>query len=159
MRWLKLLLLVPVLAGTALACMLILFPDAGWVEDVRLPVAAVVLACGAWAAVGLIESRERPKWTPEQQLEHARLLVDEDARWMAHSLIVSELTERYLSALSPGWQSASFEPTNILRQRLNLDPHTRRATPPCEVPPPGWLCTRAKGHDGPCAAWPEESQQ
>lgn len=22
----------------------------------------------------------------------------------------------------------------------------------CTVPPPGWRCTRAKGHDGPCAA-------
>lgn len=25
----------------------------------------------------------------------------------------------------------------------------------CEVPLRGWLCTRAKGHDGPCAARPE----
>lgn len=24
----------------------------------------------------------------------------------------------------------------------------------CEVPPPGWMCTRAKGHEGPCAALP-----
>ncbi len=23
---------------------------------------------------------------------------------------------------------------------------------PCDVPPPGWRCTRVKGHDGPCAA-------
>lgn len=22
----------------------------------------------------------------------------------------------------------------------------------CDVPPEGWYCTRAKGHDGPCAA-------
>jgi hypothetical protein len=25
----------------------------------------------------------------------------------------------------------------------------------CTVPPPGWKCTRAKGHDGPCAAIPQ----
>ena len=24
----------------------------------------------------------------------------------------------------------------------------------CNVPPPGWYCTRAPGHDGPCAAYP-----
>jgi len=24
----------------------------------------------------------------------------------------------------------------------------------CEVAPPGWYCTRAASHDGPCAAWP-----
>lgn len=22
----------------------------------------------------------------------------------------------------------------------------------CDIPPPGWLCSRAKGHEGPCAA-------
>lgn len=27
-------------------------------------------------------------------------------------------------------------------------------TQPCEVPPRGWKCNRAKGHDGPCAAIP-----
>lgn len=26
------------------------------------------------------------------------------------------------------------------------------ATQVCTVPPPGWRCTRASGHDGPCAA-------
>lgn len=25
---------------------------------------------------------------------------------------------------------------------------------PCLIPPPGWICTRARGHDGPCAAHP-----
>lgn len=24
----------------------------------------------------------------------------------------------------------------------------------CPLPPPGWACTRAAGHDGPCAALP-----
>jgi hypothetical protein len=28
----------------------------------------------------------------------------------------------------------------------------------CDVPPPGWRCTRLKGHDGPCAAWPTEPE-
>ena len=23
---------------------------------------------------------------------------------------------------------------------------------PCRIPPVGWVCTRGKGHDGPCAA-------
>lgn len=26
--------------------------------------------------------------------------------------------------------------------------------PQCQVPPPGWRCTRGAGHDGPCAAVP-----
>lgn len=31
---------------------------------------------------------------------------------------------------------------------------SREAGPPCELPPPGWRCTRRRGHDGPCAAEP-----
>ena len=27
----------------------------------------------------------------------------------------------------------------------------------CRTPPPGWYCTRTPGHEGPCAAWPEEN--
>lgn len=29
----------------------------------------------------------------------------------------------------------------------------------CDVPPEGWYCTRPRGHEGPCAAWPELSAQ
>lgn len=29
--------------------------------------------------------------------------------------------------------------------------------PPCTVPPKGWRCTRRPGHEGPCAAVPEEA--
>lgn len=28
----------------------------------------------------------------------------------------------------------------------------------CKVPPPGWWCSRAEGHDGPCAARPTGPQ-
>lgn len=24
--------------------------------------------------------------------------------------------------------------------------------PTCDIPPPGWYCTRERGHEGPCAA-------
>ena len=30
----------------------------------------------------------------------------------------------------------------------------RRKGGACELPPPGWRCSRDKGHDGPCAARP-----
>lgn len=28
----------------------------------------------------------------------------------------------------------------------------------CEIPPAGWLCTREKGHEGPCAAHPVDQR-
>jgi hypothetical protein len=34
---------------------------------------------------------------------------------------------------------------------------TSHKVPPaalCAKPPTGWVCTRERGHDGPCAAWP-----
>lgn len=30
----------------------------------------------------------------------------------------------------------------------------REAGPPCDRPPPGWRCSRMRGHPGPCAAEP-----
>lgn len=27
----------------------------------------------------------------------------------------------------------------------------------CDIPPKGWMCTRTKGHTGPCAAYPASS--
>jgi len=39
---------------------------------------------------------------------------------------------------------------------LRLAGETPQAT--CTVPPEGWHCTRAPGHDGPCAAWPIAQQ-
>lgn len=29
----------------------------------------------------------------------------------------------------------------------------------CDRPPPGWSCSRARGHDGPCAASPVEERR
>jgi hypothetical protein len=29
-----------------------------------------------------------------------------------------------------------------------------RVSQGCELPPPGWSCSREVGHEGPCAAWP-----
>jgi len=39
---------------------------------------------------------------------------------------------------------------------LHLAGEAPQAT--CTVPPEGWHCTRAPGHDGPCAAWPIAQQ-
>lgn len=33
-------------------------------------------------------------------------------------------------------------------------PWISRHADPCDLAPPGWVCTREIGHDGPCAAWP-----
>ena len=35
---------------------------------------------------------------------------------------------------------------------LDYEAARRRVMGECTLPPPGWRCTRAAGHDGPCAA-------
>lgn len=39
-------------------------------------------------------------------------------------------------------------------QRINKE--IENLTHRCQVPPKGWRCTREPGHEGPCAALPEE---
>jgi hypothetical protein len=34
-----------------------------------------------------------------------------------------------------------------------------RADPPCDKAPQGWLCSREKGHEGPCAAHPDPREE
>jgi hypothetical protein len=31
--------------------------------------------------------------------------------------------------------------------------YARMAGPPCDLAPPGWQCSRYRGHTGPCAAY------
>lgn len=43
---------------------------------------------------------------------------------------------------------------NTLAHQYQLPESIEVEAPVCDVPPPGWFCTRTPGHDGPCAAWP-----
>lgn len=46
---------------------------------------------------------KRRYWTPKRQLEHLRIMVQTDHRWLAHDRVANALTERYLAALAPDW--------------------------------------------------------
>lgn len=46
------------------------------------------------------------------------------------------------------WPTKDCDSAYYLREYLNPRPQKGR----CTLPPEGWYCTRAKGHDGPCAA-------
>lgn len=63
------------------------------------------------------------KWTPQMQMEHLRLMIQQDARWMAHVHIVDALTSRYLKALQPDWFRQIHVSSDNLRRQLKLDPH------------------------------------
>lgn len=72
------------------------------------------------------ERQRRREWSAERQLEHIRVLVQMDHRWLAHSPVADALTERYLWALSKDWYRLNTEDIRDLRQRLGLDPHAVR---------------------------------
>ena len=76
--------------------------------------------------MGLLEKyrawRYKRLWTIERQLEHLRIIIQMDDRWMAHDPKVSAMTQRYLELLSPDWMKKQVEPTPELRKRLGCDP-------------------------------------
>jgi len=42
-----------------------------------------------------------------------------------------------------------------LRQPADVDDDIPMGCPGCDKAPPGWRCSRTRGHDGPCAAHPQ----
>jgi len=66
--------------------------------------------------------RKRRYWQ-KQQMEHLRTLILSDWRWLANDATANALTTRYKNALSESWYTLEFEPSDLLRHRLGLDPH------------------------------------
>ena len=98
-------------------------PVAGLVERTVRRVA------GAWRAW-----RHRRYWTAERQLEHLRLLVEGDHRWLAHDKVADALTTRYLAALAPDWMSRVHAWPDKFRRDIGLEPqHAFRVAEPAEV--------------------------
>lgn len=60
------------------------------------------------------------------QMEHLRLMLQEDGRWMAHNPIAAALTDRYLAATAEDWYQQVFVHSGHLREQLGLDPHAER---------------------------------
>lgn len=54
-----------------------------------------------------------------------------------------------------GWRIGKAWLAKQARERAEREQPRR----PCDVPPPGWRCTRERGHDGPCAAWPDGGEE
>jgi hypothetical protein len=52
----------------------------------------------------------------------------------------------------------SATPSQIVDGSTVPDVHSNSELSTCAVPPPGWYCTRVAGHDGPCAAWPQNTE-
>ncbi len=94
--------------------------------DATEPVGALLVrgvrrVAGAWHAW-----RRRRYWTAERQLEHLRLMVQEDHRWLAHDKTADALTTRYLAALAPDWMSRQHAWPDRFRREIGLCPHEAR---------------------------------
>lgn len=68
--------------------------------------------------------RSRRYWTPERQLEHLRLMVQGDHRWLAHDKTADALTTRYLAALEPDWYTRYHADICHFRREIGLEPVT-----------------------------------
>ena len=68
--------------------------------------------------------KRRRYWTAERQLEHLRLLVQADHRWLAHDKTADALTQRYLAALAPDWMTRTHADPCHFRRQIGLEPVT-----------------------------------
>lgn len=66
--------------------------------------------------------RRRRRWTAERQLEHLRLLVQGDHRWLAHDKTADALTTRYLAALADDWYQVVHTDASEFRREIGLEP-------------------------------------
>ena len=66
----------------------------------------------------------RRYWTAERQLEHLRLMVQGDHRWLANDKIADALTTRYLAALAPDWYTRYHTDICQFRREIGLEPVT-----------------------------------
>ena len=59
----------------------------------------------------------------ELQVEHLRIQLNSDNRWMNSDPTVKALTDRYLTMLADDWYAISHTPTPTFRTELGLDPN------------------------------------
>lgn len=70
--------------------------------------------------------RRRRYWTAERQLEHLRVMVMDDWRWLAHDPVADAMATRYKRALSQSWYQLQHEDAETFRRRIGLCPHEAR---------------------------------
>lgn len=80
------------------------------------PVSRVVAWVRRW--------RDSRRWTAEMQLEHLRVLMQGDHRWLAHDKTADALTTRYLAALAPDWYKRVHTDVCHFRRDIGLEPVT-----------------------------------
>lgn len=68
----------------------------------------------------------RREWSAERQLARARVMMTEDAQWMAHDPKVAAVTERHLSLLADDWMHQALEDVANFRVRVGCCPHAAR---------------------------------
>lgn len=83
----------------------------------------------------------REVWLEEQVVAYAR-----DA--LAQSGAANWIEQALQFVCCPSWSSSHYVAGKGILATLKGSPDA------CDVPPAGWRCTRAKGHEGPCAAIP-----
>jgi len=108
----------------------------------------------AKAAIGFASPAPVPDFIPLPADAHEdsprHTLTGLGYRTIARQLAESWLAQGDTYGPSVGHLARRACAEDLLRS-LDIWPRTER-TAACTLPPPGWACSRGKGHDGPCAA-------
>lgn len=93
--------------------------SAAFESDIAGACAAVAIgAYGLWC----YRDGRRAGWMAERQLEHLRMLLQQDHRYLAHDRTADALTNRYLSAAANDWNTRWHESAGNFRDRIGLNP-------------------------------------
>ena len=65
-------------------------------------------------------------WELEQKIEHLKIMLEEDNRFLHHDNTSRHLTERYLMALGEDWAYSPLDGIVALREKLGLTPNYKR---------------------------------
>ena len=65
-------------------------------------------------------------WELEQKIEHLKVLLEEDNRYLNHDKNSRLLIERYLMALDEDWAYSPLDGIVALREKMGLTPNYKR---------------------------------
>jgi hypothetical protein len=68
--------------------------------------------------------------------------------------VATRVGEAIADAIAPDDPGQPLSHRDVESIQKQIGSATSHKVAPCDKPPPGWVCTRERGHPGACAAWP-----
>ena len=75
-------------------------------------------------------ARRKWDWPASAQVERARVMIEQDLRWLCLDKKLEAVCERHLELLAPDWMSRAVTDISTFRREIGCDPHEKKAVAP-----------------------------